>query len=76
MGDGSLITVGLSLAKQIQIFLLNKLAGGSLKNADFPFGSNLASFTSLRFYSPQALTQTGLFPVSFTHSVGFPGITC
>ena len=45
MGDGSVRRVGLSLAKKVFVFLLDRFARESLKNADFPVGS-----TQLRGY--------------------------
>lgn len=38
MGDGAVKRVGLSLAKKAFVFLLDRFAGKSLKNADFSLG--------------------------------------
>ena len=38
MGDGAVSRVGLSLAKKVFVFLLDRFAGESLKNADFLVG--------------------------------------
>jgi len=71
MGDGTAKGVGLSLAKSMQIFLLNWLSGGCLKHADLTLRlqPGLLDFPDVLLSTQPHLKLKGLRPHPFTPQI-------